>query len=244
MLLQLYFGSAVQRNLCSALFLMVLWLPQLAGSADSNLSLALQVSNTKSTLMSIQFRTPQHGWAVGTGGTILRTTDGGKNWKRMTSGTSALLTSVFFVDSSKGWVTGAGGLLRHTVNGGESWSPQSLDTQQALYGISFASPNVGWAVGGGGTIFHTADGGQHWAEQISGTNAALYAAHFLNDQNGTIVGALGTVLSTDTRNPGGGHALRCCFHGYYDRLGRRQCRGLVSDDRRRSQVGRSDFAMR
>ncbi|HEU5407034.1 MAG TPA: YCF48-related protein, partial [Nitrospira sp.] len=61
--------------------------------------------------MSIQFRTPQNGWAVGTGGIILKTSDGGKKWKRVTSGTSALLTSVFFADSSTGWATGAGGTV-------------------------------------------------------------------------------------------------------------------------------------
>ena len=184
-------GPASHRYLGVVLFLVTLWLPHIAGAAEVALSVTPQASHTPSTLMSVQFQTVQNGWVVGTGGTILRTTDGGKRWKRMASGTSTLLTAIFFADSSNGWVTGAGGFLSRTTNGGESWSQQALDTQQPLYAVSFSSLTVGWVVGGGGTIFHTTDGGQHWTEQVSGTTAALYAAHFLSDQKGTIVGALG-----------------------------------------------------
>ena len=195
-----YLCRVCRRTVFASLFVLLgtmLVLPQSARSVDSNLPVILQASNTKATLMSIQFRTLQHGWAVGTGGTILKTIDGGKKWQRVASGTTALLTSVFFVDSSNGWVTGAGGFLGRTTNGGESWLPQAMESQQPLYGVYFTSPRAGWIVGGSGTIFHTTDGGQYWREQVSGTTAALHAAHFLNDQKGTIVGALGTVLSTD-----------------------------------------------
>src|SRR5574337_1095292 len=81
---------------CFVLLGMLLAIPQSGGTTDFNLVVTTQASSTKSTLMSIQFRTSQNGWAVGAGGTILKTTDGGKKWRRMTSGTSNLLTSVFF----------------------------------------------------------------------------------------------------------------------------------------------------
>ncbi len=144
------------------LLFVALGFPHSAGSSETALSLITQTSSTKATLLSIQFPTPQHGWAVGSGGTILKTIDGGKKWKRVSSGTTTLLTSVYFMDLSKGWVTGAGGWLSRTTNGGESWSQQPLDSQQPLYATSFPSSNVGWVVGGGGTIFSTADGGRHW----------------------------------------------------------------------------------
>ncbi|MDR4469078.1 MAG: YCF48-related protein, partial [Nitrospira sp.] len=103
----------------------MLWFPHIARSADSPLSIYTQVSTTKATLLNIQFQSVQNGWAVGSGGTILRTIDGGKKWKRVTSGTSSLLTSVFFVDPLNGWVAGAAGLLKRTTDGGNSWSSQS-----------------------------------------------------------------------------------------------------------------------
>ena len=86
MLVWLPLGRAHRRNSVAPLFLllgMIFLLPQSAGSTDSNNFVTAQASNTKSTLMSIQFRTPQNGWMVGTGGTILKTTDGGKKWKRV-----------------------------------------------------------------------------------------------------------------------------------------------------------------
>ena len=76
------FGRAHRRNSVAPLILllgMIFLLPQSAGSTDSNNFVTTQASNTKSTLMSIQFRTPQNGWVVGAGGTILKTTDGGRN---------------------------------------------------------------------------------------------------------------------------------------------------------------------
>ncbi|NJL18205.1 MAG: hypothetical protein HC938_14590 [Nitrospira sp.] len=94
--LPFHFGPSLRRYACIALLLTALWLPQFAASADSTLSVTTQGSTTTSTLLSIQFQTLQNGWAVGTGGTILRTADGGKKWKRVPSGTASLLTSVFF----------------------------------------------------------------------------------------------------------------------------------------------------
>ncbi len=200
MLVWLHLGRAHRWNVfasCFVLLGMILVLPQSAGSADSNLSVTTQASSTKSTLMSIQFRTLQNGWAVGTGGTILKTIDGGKKWKRVTSGTSTLLTSVFFVDSSNGWVTGAGGFLSRTTNGGESWLPQSLDTQQALYG-STLRPQMsdGWSGEEARSFTRSMAANIGWNRPAARQRRSMRRT-FLTTRKGTIVGALGTVLSTD-----------------------------------------------
>ncbi|SEQ57456.1 KAP family P-loop domain-containing protein, partial [Solimonas aquatica] len=42
-----------------------------------------QASGTSATLTSVHFVDDQHGWAVGNGGTILATADGGLSWKRV-----------------------------------------------------------------------------------------------------------------------------------------------------------------
>ena len=138
--------------------------------ADSSPATVIQKTNTSTTLMAVQFKDAKVGWAVGSGGALFTTVDGGKKWKKQTSGTSALLTGVYFIDQKTGWVTGAGGTLRRSTNGGDSWTGHPLETQQPLYGVHFPSANEGWVVGGGGTILHTADGGAHWVEQASGTS--------------------------------------------------------------------------
>ena len=96
-------------------------------AADASLAVTLQSSHTEATLLGLAFRTPQLGWAVGSGGTILKTTDGGKRWKKISSGTSALLTNVYFLDQKRGWAIGANGTIRRSMDGGESWTAQMVE---------------------------------------------------------------------------------------------------------------------
>ena len=147
--------------------------------------------------MGIHFRSPHLGWAVGTGGVILKTTDGGRRWRPVTSGTTSQITSVFFADAQHGWVVGANGIILHSKDGGEKWHLQNSGTQSPLYGVYFLTTSIGWAVGGAGTILSTDDGGAHWIDQPSGTNAILYGVHFLDEAHGGVSGALGTILLTE-----------------------------------------------
>ena len=52
----------------------------------------------------------RHGWAVGTTGTILATSDG-EHWVVEHSGTRRNLWGVSFVDPANGWVAGDGGVI-------------------------------------------------------------------------------------------------------------------------------------
>jgi putative cell wall-binding protein len=62
------------------------------------------------------------GWAVGDGGTIIRTTDGGATWTACTSPTSASLYDVEFVrGTTTGWAVGASGTVVKTTDG-VNWS--------------------------------------------------------------------------------------------------------------------------
>ena len=163
--------------------------PARAADAPSRVLAVSQKSGTAANLMGVQFRDPGSGWAVGAGGIILKTGDGGKRWKAVASGTTTLLTGVFFADLRQGWAVGANGTILHSSDGGEKWKAQQSGTQSALYGVFFLTPSAGWAVGAGGTILHTNDGCAHWEDQVSGTNAILYAVHFADPLHGGAVGA-------------------------------------------------------
>ena len=93
-------------------------------AADSPLTITPQESHTEATLMGLYFRTPQLGWAVGSGGTMLKTVDGGKKWKKVVSGTTATLSGVFFLDEKQGWAVGANGVIRRSQDGGITWHSQ------------------------------------------------------------------------------------------------------------------------
>ena len=83
-------------------------------TADSLLTITPQVSHTEAILMGLYFHTPQLGWAVGSGGTLLKTVDGGKKWQKVVSGTTATLSGVFFLDEKQGWAVGANGTIRQS----------------------------------------------------------------------------------------------------------------------------------
>ena len=94
--------------------------------------------------MGLYFHKPEQGWAVGSGGTILKTVDGGKKWKKMVSGTTASLSAVFFFDEKQGWAVGANGTILRSQDGGNTWHQQLVETQVPFYGISFVSASEGW----------------------------------------------------------------------------------------------------
>ena len=94
----------------------------------------------------------RRGWAVGAGGRVFTTVDGGRTWGEQTSNVEADLYDVKFLDSMEGWAAGAGGTLLHTVDGGRRWTIEPSGTTHALERLCFAGRNHGWVVGFGGTI--------------------------------------------------------------------------------------------
>ena len=134
--------------------------------------------------------------AVGEGGTILRSSNGGTDWKPLRVGPSHYLRGVTFADANSGWAVGLGGAFLHTSDGGTSWETQASGLTERLNGLTFAGANSGWAVGVGGTILHTSNGGVKWATQTSGTDKDLIDVTFVDANSGWAVGYGGTVVHT------------------------------------------------
>ena len=97
------------------------------------------------------------GWAVGYGGTIIKTTNGGSSWAPQTSGTTQALYSLEVISPSSAYAGGDFGVMVHTTNGGTTWTSQTTNTDATIYGLSFYSPSVGFAAGDVGTILYTND---------------------------------------------------------------------------------------
>ncbi len=146
-------------------------------------------------------------WVVGDGGTLFRTTEGGK--RKMTAGGVGLATwlpqdsdattnlrGVAFVDLDYGWVVGDGGTIIHTVDGGETWQPQSSNTDVRLSSVVFADANRGWAIGDGGTVLRTSDGGVNWQLHTGLSEKNLHALALVDTRTLWAVGDGGAVLQT------------------------------------------------
>lgn len=140
---------------------------------------------------NIQFADNKIGWAVGSNGTILRTSDGGANWTNQKSGVKVLLTGLAVLDVNKAWATGASGTLLYTNDGGETWNRRDINSQVGISDIMFLDSDRGWAVGYD-AIFSTVDSGKTWTAASSGAWKLLSAVVFANRNLGWI--AVGPVL--------------------------------------------------
>ncbi len=102
-------------------------------------------------LNAVFFADPGRGWAVGSGGVIIATVDGGRTWRPQASGVGDDLFDVKFFDAREGWAVGSGGTMLHTTDGGRTWADARRATTHALERISLVGRRA-WAVGFGGTV--------------------------------------------------------------------------------------------
>lgn len=122
------------------------------------------------TLRSVAFASPAMGLAVGDGGTMLRSLDGGLTWMPISSGTTEALRAVDFADNGEdAWITGDAGTLLVSDDGGLTFTQASNIPAVAIHGVRFAShdPRKGAAVGEAGTVLVTGDRGQTWTVEDS-----------------------------------------------------------------------------
>ncbi len=124
-------------------------------------------SGTTNNLNSVYFTDVNTGYAVGEGGTILKTTDGGVNWLFKNSETLFNLKSVFFTSSSTGSIVGDSGTILRTTNSGTNWENINSGTSYTLNSVHFPATDTGYIAGGDDNysqpqILKTIDGGLTW----------------------------------------------------------------------------------
>src|SRR5262249_11681132 len=113
-------------------------------------------------------------WASGTGGTFVRTTDGGETWLAGTvpGGEELDFRNVYAVDALTATVmsigTGSASRIYKTTDAGKTWSLQYSEQNPKAFldCMSFWNPThgivVGDAVDGKAELLETSDGGEHW----------------------------------------------------------------------------------
>lgn len=128
---------------------------------------AAQSSGSISLLYQVAVCDELTAWTAGTGGTILRTIDGGSNWTGVSSPTSNSIISISAVNAYHAWVLDSAGALYRTTNQGEDWTPLELPSEVGgARTVSFQSWEEGGVVGFGGVAV-TEDEGDSW--QVVGT---------------------------------------------------------------------------
>ena len=192
--------TKMQKKNYLALFILCASLVHLGCSQDSVQFEWRQIeSGTGEHLYGVHFVDAEHGWAVGTAGTILSTINGGMSWTAA-SVSKETLTQVSFTTPNNGWLTSIG-KVHYTGSGGASWNIQHQARGEGkrpsgILDLYFMSTTEGWAVGGSGTILHTTDGGSRWENHRGLSDKHLWGVHFVDPEHGWIVGEEGEVLHT------------------------------------------------
>jgi len=133
-----------------------------------------QPSGVTARLRGVSAVTERVAWASGSGGTILRTSDGGATWNRLTipgaetldfRDIDAVSDDVAFVLSIG---SGASSRIYKTIDAGRTWALQFTNTDPKAFfdAMAFWNPNRGIAfsdsVDGQLVILRTTDGGKTW----------------------------------------------------------------------------------
>lgn len=150
------------------------------------------------------FLDSRRGVAVGEGGAIVTTENGGASWEPRQSGTLVNLSSVHLV-RGVGYAVGGGGpmatdrngIILRTLDSGKTWSSLTAPATSALLSVHFADERLGLASGYNGLLLRTKDGGENWHADTLANNPALHQVHFQDAKSGWVIGEGGLILKTD-----------------------------------------------
>ena len=180
-----------------------------------------QQTGSMAWLHSLFFLDQNRGWAVGSRGTMLATTDGGTHWTSLVHPSEDTIRDVYFADELNGIIVcerniydlnsnaEARAYLMKTVDGGEHWkrvSMRGVNPDARIMRVIFTGAGRGWAFGEGGAVFTTHDLGATWTRLQAATKYLLLGGDFINENNGWLVGAGATILHTSDGGASWQHA--------------------------------------
>jgi photosystem II stability/assembly factor-like uncharacterized protein len=147
---------------------------------------------TPAPVSSICFANRRVGWAVVAGkGIVLRTTDGGRHWKRIATlppggyEPQFFPPSLSFITPHRGWAVASNGRLLATADGGHTWRTLAVppawsrdDPQGLLDAVAFVDHRHGCVqtMAVPPQYVGTSDGGAHWRPVLGVTGPAACAA--------------------------------------------------------------------
>ncbi|MCC6866266.1 MAG: T9SS type A sorting domain-containing protein [Ignavibacteria bacterium] len=161
-----------------------------------------QSSSTNKSLKSVSFLNDNTGFAAGSGGVILKTTNSGINWINIYSVVIYDVRTVYFINISTGWAYIKGNIsdstfVIKTINSGLNWSKSFIDTSNTLFSaaeIKFLNENTGYMVNSI-NVRKTTNGGSNW--QVLYPNVTIPSClYFLNENTGWVAGFQTSIYKT------------------------------------------------
>jgi len=171
---------------------------------------------TNQFLSSVCFVDSLYGWSVGDSGTIIHTSDGGKNWIVQDSKTDKEIGYVFFLNRKLGWASSYnysslpyGTILLKTNDGGANWTSYSYPEEDIFITcILFLDSLNGWMGGMPHALVRTTDGGLNWQQATVDTSTLAFfpvmGIQFLNPRIGYAYGGIFDIAGVIWRTTNGG----------------------------------------
>jgi photosystem II stability/assembly factor-like uncharacterized protein len=146
----------------------------------------------------VDFVNADTGWAVGEGGAVIKTTNGGQKWIWYESEVENTLRTVAAVNNGQRVIAaGDGGIIIISEDAGETWSQLSSPTTRNLWNMQMITEQIGRIVGEGGASLKTVDGGYTWIQQpMPYPTAPYWDLNFIDTSFGYICSSSGIVLKT------------------------------------------------
>jgi len=155
-------------------------------------------------LTDVFFINPDTGWIVGTYNTVLKTTDGGLNWIKISNSLANEKSyySVSFTDEMHGCAVGGmmtfeGGVISITDDGGLTWSETTPPDCSNFERVVFLSSDTGWVCGYRGELRYTIDGGSTWIDKSNIHYGSLQDIYFFTKMKGILFSHSETRLTYD-----------------------------------------------
>ncbi len=152
----------------------------------------------------------QQAVAVGSGGDIITSADGGVSWKADTPAPTSLALLGVATNGTRAVAVGQKGLVLVHGAGDDGWTAVRSGTTNRLFSVSLNRKGEAIAVGAFGTVLSSTDGGTSWnTVQLAwksyledGTEPHLYVAHVAEDGVITIAGEFGLILRSSPNGSG------------------------------------------
>jgi len=145
--------------------------------------------------VSLAVPAPKVVWAAGTGGKVVRSSDGGRSWVSQATGTPNSLLGIAAWDDQHAVAVGNLGTIIFTADGGNTWAeaktPASSNPNKLFRTHIF--DDVAWAVGEFGALLQSQDHGATWTRALPEKDRAWNDIFFLGRQ-GWLVGEFGTLM--------------------------------------------------
>lgn len=164
------------------------------GTNSSYAQWVTQTFTGTSNLTSVNFLNTTTGLAVGSGGTIIKTTNGGTTWAARTSLTANNLASVVWMSATSALAVGQFGIILMSTNSGDNWTNQTTGTN--LNGVFCVNGTTAYACGNTGTMLKTTNSGVNWTTQTTGTTNNLMSVYFVSEGFGYACGTAGRIITT------------------------------------------------